>query len=858
MKLISTKLIAPAPRNNYIRREELFRKLEHMQEYKVILVQGSAGSGKTTLLASFMHEFGCADFRWVALDEDNNDVFSFWYYVLEALKGDLGRKVDDLLSIFEALPQKRDMENMLILIVNQLHDIRGLTIVLDDFHTVEDPQLLQTIEFFMKYSPDHIRLVILTRETPKLYLGDLMISGKYLEIDESDLRFSADEAVRFLQDTLRTGMDDATAGKLNELAEGWVGGLQLMALAHSHKRDMPFGPAKGLNKYMTNYLSNEILRSLSEEETRFLICTSVLSYFNESLCNQLLDVDDARTLIHGFLEKNMFLVTIDEKAGLYRYHHLFGEFLRQRLAERDGGAKRKLHCKAAAIFERFGDTDESVKHYIQAEQYREALRLICRLQQTVKGWAYLRQIPLEFLVDNRDLLFQRLFYHFCNLEFDQCRAVLDDLSGKSEEDVFWKLLQFTRFFMDDAAVGLEMNPGLIDEIEHMGFSDVTKAIIYVTSSMLLGLMDQYAEAVECIDKAVMLESGFLNPYIRYFALTCKSQLLEAMGDLQECERIYESLSRLVEEHSYLSPLAANSLIGMGGIYMKRMELDRAEAIFEQAERKLQKENVSMERGYVHNRMEIFLLRGDKQEAARRMKQLTSFPVFYEHPLYHSSLLKYQLLIDDADPELLRSFLHWVEKGGNPRPLRYEDRLVHARIMWSQGDRALALAQLDDILKRVRKHKVKTILVESILLKIRILDQDKGDRQREILNLIREAVHYSWENQIAYSYILEGEVARRALMRLKQEKDSDLNENEKKFMNGLLSLWEREKTDELLSARELEVLRVLATGLSNKEIGSRLCISVATVKTHMINIYAKLQVSNRIEAVEKARQIGLLP
>lgn len=324
MKLISTKLIAPAPRKNYIRREELFRKLQRMQEYKVILLQGAAGSGKTTLLASYMQESGCADFRWIALDEDNNDVFSFWYYVLEALKGDLGRKVDDLLSIFEALPQKREMENMLILIVNQLHDIGGLTIVLDDFHTVEDPQLLQTIEFFIKYSPDHIRLVLLTRETPKLYLGELMISGKYLEIDESDLKFSADEAARFLQNTLAAEMDDATAGKLNELAEGWVGGLQLMALAHSHKNDMAFGSAKGLNKYMTNYLSNEILRSLSEEETQFLIRTSILSYFNESICNQLLDidVDDARTLIQGFIEKNMFLVTIDEKAGLYRYHNL--------------------------------------------------------------------------------------------------------------------------------------------------------------------------------------------------------------------------------------------------------------------------------------------------------------------------------------------------------------------------------------------------------------------------------------------------------------------------------------------------------------------------------------------------------
>ncbi|WCR28602.1 LuxR C-terminal-related transcriptional regulator [Paenibacillus thiaminolyticus] len=859
IRLISAKLMAPIPRKHYIRRERLFTKLRHVQEYKVVVVQGAAGSGKTTLLTSYMKEAGQRHFRWIALDEDNNDLYSFWYYVLGALKEDLGSSAEGLYQVFEAIPHKHDMETILTLIVNQLYQMEALTLVLDDAHVLDKEEVLRSLEFFIKYSPEQVRLVLLSREAPKLYLGEWMMDGKYAEINESELKFSDEEAAQFLQQTLALEVDQDTAGRLNEQTEGWAGGLQLIALAMSSKTEMPSSHnSSGLNKYMVTYLSNEILRSLDGDETRFLLHTSILGYFDEAICNGLLEIRDARMFIDRLQDKNLFLVTIDENAGLYRYHHLFREFLRYRLSTEGEGAIHDLHVKAAAIYEQRGDQAESVKHYIQARRYPEAMDVIARMPQSMQGWVLLRQIPLAWLSENRDLLFQRLFYHFCIQEFEQCRLVLEALQPEHGREGDGSILQFTRFFMDEAGPGLDFEPLPLQEMDPIGFSDATRAIIYITSSMMLGLRDQYAQALDCVEQALALEERNPNPYIRFFALTCKNQLLEAIGEFAACERLYATLFQLIEDHPYLSPAMATNLIGIGGIYMKMMRLDDAEHWFGKVKRQLTASYPSMEMGYAYNRFELALLRGDARVTKERMREMWEEPAFRDHPYYHLSLLRYQLSLGEPDSELLQRFLSRVQGREASGRLRYDERLLYARVLAARGEAEEALKQTDDILMQVRKRKLPLILVDALLHKIMILHQEGSRRKPEILNLIREAVHYSYANEIAYLYLLAGEAAQQALLELLQEKEQDLLAKEKAFIQRVSSFWKRDSGGgDVLSERELEVLQAAASGLRNKEIGELLCISIATVKTHMIHIYSKLQASNRVEAVEKARQLGLL-
>lgn len=165
--------------------------------------------------------------------------------------------------------------------------------------------------------------------------------------------------------------------------------------------------------------------------------------------------------------------------------------------------------------------------------------------------------------------------------------------------------------------------------------------------------------------------------------------------------------------------------------------------------------------------------------------------------------------------------------------------------------------IDDILKVTRKNRMKIQLIYGILLKVIILDKEFIVNKREILNLIREAIYYSFENKIAAPFIFEGERIDNLISLLLSERSKDLSVKEKEFISNSLKINSENKNQELLTNREVEVMVELSKGFSNKEIAEKLCISLATVKTHVINIYSKLQVSSRVAAVEKARNINII-
>lgn len=856
MKLISSKLKRPAPRKNYVHRHQLLQKLDELADYKVIVVQGTAGSGKTTLLSSFFEERPKLKYRWLTLDEENHQLFSFWYYFIQAIKAELGEASERLLSFFEVLPQINEIDNFLVLLTNELDTCSEITIVVDDFHFIEDPGLLQSIQFFIKYMPDTIHLILLTREYPQLYLGDLMMSGKYMEINEQELRFSQEESTYFLQQTFGAGLDDPLNEKLYGITEGWIGGLQLITLAMGNRRDNLLDQITGINKYMVDYLSNEILRSLSAEEEQFLIHTSILSYFNESICNQLLEGRTAKDLIHKFTSKNLFIITIDEYEGIYRYHHLFQQFLRMKFNDLSDEAKLELHQKAARISEMMGDVEESIKHYLQISDYPSMMNQISKLGQSIQSWTYLQQVPITALIDNHDLLLQRFFYHYCNLDIDTCRQIIKSVETMGEKGALWGIRQFSYFLFEEEMSNVHINHEWMTGIEGLAISDVTKAIIYITSSVFLMIRDEYKDALVCLDKALRLERDFHNPYVHFFILGLKSQLYEKLGNLKDSESLHEQLFHMNEEYPYLSPFHVNTLIGMAGIYLKTMRLDLAEQTLQKSKHLLKPNNTPLERGYVYNLVEYYLLRGDREEALKQLHHLYEFEV-YQNPLYYSSILRFQMIVDEVDEALMSSFVQIVEEQSDLNSLSTDDRLVYTKLLFRSGMSEKALEHVDEVLKQCRMRKMNAHLVEALLVKVMILDVDGGKHQREILHLLREAVHYSYEHHFAYPYMMQREIEGKSLNMLLLEKDKDLNAKEKAFIRMMLKFLEVEKSESILSEREQEVLQVLARGLSNKDIGAVLSISIATVKTHIINIYSKLQVANRVEAAEKARHLGML-
>lgn len=858
LKIISTKLKVPVPRRDYIRRVSLLEKLKTFLDYKLTLVQGKAGSGKTTLLACFIQENPSIVFRWITLDSRDNNIFSFWYYLLKALKDYLKDEYENILLLFETAMHREDIERTIILLINQLNkQDDDIVIVLDDFHHIYDTNLVRTIEFFIRYLPDNVSYIVLTREEPSFYLGDLAVSNQLLEIGEEELKLTYAEGIDFLKQTLKMQQDDEIVSQISMLSEGWIGGLQLVGLAFSNNENTSIDSIKVLNKYVIDYLSKEILNVLGEDEREFLIKTSILNYFNEEICNRLLDIQTSKQLITDMIERNLFIIAMD--GDNYRYHNMFEEFLRLEFASLDFQMKKALHIRASKIYENLGDLEEAIAHLLQIPDYGAALKLIQNIDHKPLAWTYLSQIPLENVLTDREMTFHLFFYYFCNLQLDKCDEVLKYAQKKIENDRDCRIFEFARALIEEDNIttdNITTDIMTIDEIEKMTIDDTTKAIIYLNLSMFLNLQEQYDMALQFINRAMSIEDSIENPYIKYFAYSLKAQVKEQLGELSECMVLYKKLYDMLRQYPLLSPLTFNTYIGEAGIYLKRLELDRAEQTLYRAEEMSASSYAPLRRGYLYNLMELNVLKGRNKEAIKLIQELMSSSM-YEDDAYVSSLLKYLLYLEAVEKGMIDNFMEVCENQLHENKMRKEDMITYSRVLFLQGQDEKALEMVDKILKFARRNKISTYIVEATLLKIKILNVNFASNRREILNLFREAIHYSYGNKIILPFILEGNTVKPLIETIQNENYGELGVRERQFLIELQALFNADKKDLLLTDREMEVLMALATGATNREIGNLLCISTSTVKTHLINIYSKLYVSNRVEAIEKARQKGII-
>ncbi len=852
IKFISTKLKMPAPRKHCILRGELFEKLKELDEYRLILVKGVAGSGKTTLLTSFIREYASVQFKWLTLDSDNNNVISFWYYFVEAVSDYLGDAKNTVAALFDAVLQKEDIDRIIEILINQLDQKNSLAIVLDDFHYLKDENLLKTIEYFIKYMPRNIHIVLLTRDEPGIYLGDLLMGGGLLHIDETRLKFSRQEGTDFLLYSLGLKLPEETVNELNELCEGWVGGLQLIALACINNSAEVIKEIKINNKYTVEYLSKEILDSLPEKHRSFLIKTCVLSYFGKDICDKLLNIRNSNTIISELLEKDLFLVCIDEDRQLYRYHNVFGEFLKLRFSTLDEQEKSNLLEKASAVFKEIGDLEESARLQLHNRNYEGMLETLDLLEPNYKSWSYLSRIPVAYLKNNLNYIVQLFYYYYYNSDYKEIELMVEACSKEMEDQKTWRFLRIIKSILVDFDLCTELMT--VDEIERIGVSDTAKSILYLETAAFLYIKFDLNKALDFVEKAAVYDLG-KNPFITLTVLSLRCGVKEELGDLEECERLYEDISGRLESFKLLNDYKTNYYIGLTGVYTKTYQIEKALQCIGNAAALCKEDNLYMDAAYLYNLAEIRLLQGNLKDARRLLEKLLRNDA-YKNILFMSGVIKLLIYAGCMTPEMSLNYKKkYVEC--DMGFIRIEDTLAYAKVMLYEGNSPMALELADEILPAARDQKIKFKLVEALLFKISVLHTTNQDTA-EIKNLMREAIYYSYENRILSPYIYEGEYIIKYLSAVREERLKDLKNGEKVFIYRLEEILRKDKTDSTpLSERELEVLNEMATGATNKVIGDNLCISVSTVKTHIINIYSKLDVGSRVEAVELARKMKLI-
>ncbi|MCC6793428.1 MAG: AAA family ATPase, partial [Thermomicrobiales bacterium] len=377
--LIATKLTVPRRRPDLISRRRLIERLNLGIERKLTLVSAPAGFGKTTVLAEWLAALQALDRRiaWVSLDRRDNDPTRFWDYILAALQASgsaAGNRARAMLHTAQS-----PIEAVLAALVNDLGaEAHPTALILDDLHAIEDEAIHQAVAYLLDHLPTHLHLVVASRVDPPLPLAGLRARGESTELRAADLKFTLDEAVAFLNEAMRLKLSMADVAALEQRTEGWIAGLQLAALSMQGRDDSGafIAAFAGDDRYIVDYLVEEVLQRQPAEVRQFLLETSILDRLNGPLCDAVTGRSDGRAMLERLERTNLFVVPLDDKRHWYRYHHLFADVLRVHVTGGEPERLPGLHQRAATWFERQGDVPEAIEHARAAVDHETVARLL--------------------------------------------------------------------------------------------------------------------------------------------------------------------------------------------------------------------------------------------------------------------------------------------------------------------------------------------------------------------------------------------------------------------------------------------------------------------------------------------------
>jgi DNA-binding SARP family transcriptional activator len=383
--LLETKLYVPRSRRGLVPRQRLSERLDRGAASKLTLVSAPAGFGKTTLLTEWLAAGPAApaDERlvaWLSLDRADNDPASFWTYVIAALRTAAPGVGESALAFLRA-PQPPPIETVLTALLNDLGSITSeIVLVLDDYHVVDAGDVQEGMAFLLDHLPPWLHVVIASRADPALPLARWRARGELVETRAAELRFTPDEAAVYLNETMGLQLTARDVAALEGRTEGWIAALQLAALSMQGRDDVAgfIAGFAGDDRYVVDYLVEEVLQRQSDRVQAFLLQTSILDRLNGPLCDAVTGQDGGRAMLEALDRGNLFLVPLDDRRRWYRYHHLFADVLQARLLDERSGQLPDLHRRASVWFERSGEQSVAISHALAAEDFGRAADLIER------------------------------------------------------------------------------------------------------------------------------------------------------------------------------------------------------------------------------------------------------------------------------------------------------------------------------------------------------------------------------------------------------------------------------------------------------------------------------------------------
>ena len=910
-QLLTTKLYIPQTHPNLVPRPRLSERLKEGMGRKLTLISAPAGFGKTTLLSEWrmLHLSREWPLAWVSLDEGDNDPVRFLSYFVAALQMIAEGIGESALASLRS-PQPRPIETILTVLVNEVAAIpEEFALVLDDYHVIEAEPVHNAVTFLLAHLPPQIHLVIVSRTDPPLPLARLRARGQMTELRAADLRFTCEEAAAFLNDVMGLDLSAKEIAALEEHTEGWIAGLQLAALSIQGLEDISgfIAAFAGSNRYILDYLTQEVVERQPAQIQAFLLETSILSRLTAGLCDEVVGRGDSQAMLEKLEQANIFVIPLDDKRLWYRYHHLFADMLRYHLHRRQPDRVAELYRRAARWYENHGFADEAIRHALAAGDNETAARLVEQNTETAvmrSEGATLRQwldaLPEE-LVRNRPKL--SVAYAIASLFGGRLGAVepfLRDaeraLSGSPDISKASLSEKETKGWLADIPGCIAIIRGDLArmqgdmsraaELSQQALARLPKDSLYLRSKAAwnLGITSWMSGNLSAADKAFLEitanDRATGNAYLPLLAVYGLGRLRMIQGRLHEAAKAYRRALRLgtTEEGKPPLPVAAWAYLGMGELLREWNDLDAATRhLLEGLELgKRVGEAGPLATGYTVL-ARVKQAQGDASgafDAIEKAREVAPGPNV--HHIFHP-LAPHWARVWLAQGDLVAA-ARWLQERGlsvddELSYLREVEHIVLARLLIAQDKSGGARRLLERLLSAAQAGGRIGSVIEILMLKALAL-QLEGDAVRAVSTLARALSIAESEGYISI-FVDEGAPIAALL--------SKVLEAQKKVHLAMSPSVSPEYVTKLLAAlgvraaplgegslrrivgpllkplseRELEVLRLIALGLSNREIARELFITPGTAKRHGHNIYRKLEVRSRTQAVARARALNLV-
>lgn len=894
---IPSKLTRPGRLHNAILRPRVLELLAQAPYYKLVLFISPAGYGKTTMAAQWLADK--PNVGWYSVDESDNDSFRFMNYLLLAINKATNNRCPNAQKLAEKR-QFSSLHSLFSAVFSELSDYHQESyLVLDDYHLIHDDEIHEAMRFFLKHMPDNLTLVVTSCSTPPLGTANLRVRDLMIEIGNDLLAFDSEETLRFFNQRVADGIDGDTADSLRHYVEGWPSALQLIALQAQHQHRSLAQSAQSVSQFnhshLWDYLVEEVFDLLDKETRLFLMQCSVLDHFNDSLVMALTQRQDALGMIESLNRYGLFIYPLEGEQNWYRFHNLFAEFLAHERTARIPNQESNLHRAAARAWLEAKSPHQALRHAHMAQDGE----LMAGILKDY-GWKMFNQGELHALDAAINQLTTDQLYNepkLCMLQAWLAQSQhryeeVGDLFSKADEEMQARNVQLStkeqgEFNALRAQVAINKNaPEKALELAELSLSQLDNTIYHsrIVATSVVGevnhVLGQLSRALSMMQQTEKLARQYQVYHQALWALLQQSEILIAQGYVQAAYEIQDNAFKLIDDQQlHQVPLHEFLLRIRAQILWCWNRLDEAELCAYKGIEVLGTHDPSKHLHCYSMLVRIAVGRGELDRARKYIDQIQHL---MRQSTYHVdwtanaslSLILYWQAKNDTE-----SMNQWLQTAIRPEracnhffQLQWRN-IARVQINLSrleEAEETMNFLQQEATEYQLLTDQNRNLIVEALLATTQGNETQAKEKLKQALTLTNQTgmVGNFLVDGARIGHLLEqltnrmelADLERHRALRLMKEISTTQRSRsihfDEEFVEKLVNhpnIPELVRTSPL-TQREWQVLGLIYSGFSNEQIAQELDVAGTTIKTHIRNLYQKLNITNRKEAIKTAENL----